>query len=291
MSLRQTTSASDLYYELVGDDFDFYDDEQLHHEDFLAEQERILLADAENRPRNRRERRNRVANPSPQFLGRKGEKPKGSIATVKLQYAATTQNDVECSVCYELFADKPSLELRCGHKFCCACLTSYAEFHVAENFPLHFNVSDASVERDGDGFSILVVQRADYNGVPCPNRACGRIVRDEVLKEFLPLASFQRFEKVLAAQLERLRDMRFKDLALRLDNAFFHWSTGNSSLVRLCPHCFVQIEKNGGCHNMDCTTCGRHFVWEEAIAVNCVVKKHWLSAVKERIQGKGDRKK
>ncbi|XP_059197337.1 E3 ubiquitin-protein ligase RNF14-like isoform X2 [Centropristis striata] len=37
-----------------------------------------------------------------------------------------------------------------------------------------------------------------------------------------------------------------------------NWMSLNS---KHCPHCFMKIEKNGGCNVMTCSRCGQHFCW------------------------------
>jgi len=37
---------------------------------------------------------------------------------------------------------------------------------------------------------------------------------------------------------------------------------GHGLGLQPCPVCLVPIEKNGGCHHMNCTNCGVHFCWD-----------------------------
>lgn len=57
--------------------------------------------------------------------------------------------------------------------------------------------------------------------------------------------------------------------------------------TKVCPHCFVTIEKNGGCSHMQCRSCRMHFCWVcgsygvdsayHKAGVGCVAKD-WASA-------------
>ena len=41
------------------------------------------------------------------------------------------------------------------------------------------------------------------------------------------------------------------------------WMSTQQGNVRLCPACFVCIEKNRGCGHMSCSRCGHDFQWDE----------------------------
>ena len=32
--------------------------------------------------------------------------------------------------------------------------------------------------------------------------------------------------------------------------------------VKPCPNCYCPIQKDGGCHHMQCTFCSTHFCWD-----------------------------
>uniref|UniRef100_A0A3P9K9P6 RBR-type E3 ubiquitin transferase n=1 Tax=Oryzias latipes TaxID=8090 RepID=A0A3P9K9P6_ORYLA len=58
----------------------------------------------------------------------------------------------------------------------------------------------------------------------------------------------------------RLLDRRYGSaiLASLEDNLNEKWKIGNT---QPCPHCYIPIEKNGGCSHMWCTHCNNFFVW------------------------------
>jgi hypothetical protein len=47
------------------------------------------------------------------------------------------------------------------------------------------------------------------------------------------------------------------------DKKFGLWMSTQQGNVRLCPACFVCIEKNRGCGHMSCSRCGHDFQWDE----------------------------
>lgn len=62
--------------------------------------------------------------------------------------------------------------------------------------------------------------------------------------------------------------------------------TGN----KLCPSCFIEIEKTGGCNHMRCRQCQNNFCWQcgsfdrtmsyHKVGVPCIAKKWWTGEMK-----------
>jgi len=79
------------------------------------------------------------------------------------------------------------------------------------------------------------------------------------LQQGLPATAFTTF-------LTTIRENSSSDKSMNIGKNAMHWlearhASGGIDL-RPCPACFVPIEKDFGCHHMQCTQCGFHFCWE-----------------------------
>jgi len=280
-------SASALLYTLVGDDADFNQEYHLHDWD---DQSWTVEEDEEDEePQPPRQQWGSRRQPL-MVAGKDGKaRPFVSGGEIAGKFLFSICNSFECAICLEPFhelGEDETYTLPCGHKYCKGCVGSYVGYYAGENLPMRHKGSD--VTRDGVA---LVVTRAEWFGVPCPNKSCRKIFPDSKYSDILTEDALQRYTTLKEAQIRRERDIEFNLAQIRADNLLASWSLNKSDIVRLCPHCYTQIEKNGGCENMDCSRCMKHFIWPNAIKVGS--KKHWLGDVihptlpKAKGKGKG----
>lgn len=48
---------------------------------------------------------------------------------------------------------------------------------------------------------------------------------------------------------------------MNLPNSEFGVHDLSNLKLRPCPHCFIPVEKNGGCDHMHCSSCDKSFNW------------------------------
>jgi ariadne-1 len=210
---------------------------------------------------------------------------------------ATSVNENECSICYCEF-DDVVVKLDCGHEFCSGCVSSYLRVKIAEN--PRFRHQKSIVTREGIA---VVVKILDLVGVKCPHFNCREIIDNIKIRSIADEETYSKFDRfALDEALSFMQhkgylnpcplgcgyftqedclcvnpDCRKKQLyqrkeaeRIRLKNlenekSFRDWASRQTQLVKLCPTCFVQIEKNGGCDHMYCTKCAKSFLWSQAI--------------------------
>lgn len=267
MNFNTTISASALLYNIIGDEDDFPDN--FYNDDLSASRE--WGYDLEEEEEEEVPRRDPV--PEVQYDG--NGKPRGPfVPKVAGMFMFSTCNDFECPVCMEPYHESESgvYELPCGHKYCKSCTQSYVNFYAGENLPLNHKVSVVTYEGP-----VLSVTRGEINGVTCPNRSCRKPFSDEHFGKLLDEKSLKRYFEIRDAQFRRVKDEAFRSSQLLGDRMLVSWSRAHQDIVRLCPYCYTQIEKNGGCENMVCTKCFKHFTWPHALRVG--TKGHWLNGV------------
>jgi ariadne-1 len=223
------------------------------------------------------------------------ESPRPVARPFHLPTPACSEN--ECSICYCEF-DTLVATLDCGHRFCVACVASYLRVQISGAPRLHHKVS--VVSRDGIA---VVVDLIEIIGVKCPHFSCRKIIDDKKIKKLVDEITWDKFDRfALDETLTELQvngelhpcplkcgyftqedclcvnpDCRKKQLRLRLldekrrareeanDKLYKDWAVKNPELVKLCPTCYVQIEKNGGCDHMYCSRCKQSFLWSKAL--------------------------
>lgn len=109
---------------------------------------------------------------------------------------------------------------------------------------------------------------------PCPF-SCGYFIQDDCLCVNPDCRKKQIF---LRKQEQKKREKLVQMADERLD----HWAASHPDLVRLCPLCLTQIEKNGGCDHMNCTRCKQPFLWSKALPFRS--QGHWLMKAKLELQ-------
>jgi ariadne-1 len=206
---------------------------------------------------------------------------------------ATLINENECSICFCEF-DELVVELECGHQFCARCVSSYLRVKISENPRLRHQKS--IVSREGIA---VVVKIIELVGVKCPHFNCREIIDNIKIRSIADEETYSKFDRfaldeALSAMqrsgqlhpcplhcgyftqedclcvnsdcrkkqlLERKEAERRRLLNIENEKKFRAWA----NFLRLCPTCFIQIEKNGGCDHMFCTKCSRSFLWTKAI--------------------------
>jgi len=249
------------------------------------------------------------------------EKPRTSPAASpfllllnSLSERPTSEN--ECSICFCEFSDVVT-ELECGHRFCQTCVESYLELTIKAMPALHHKRS--FVRRDGIAISISqreligvrcphfaclgVIQEKKIREIADEKtysrfdqftleEQLRRMVRQKELRPCPLMCGYIAQEGCLCVN----PDCRKKQLALREkekkriakvklmmanDTLLEKWAVSNPDLVRLCPLCSTQIEKNGGCDHMSCTKCAQPFLWSKALPFKSA--SHWLAKQKEEV--------
>jgi len=234
------------------------------------------------------------------------------MATLMQQLAERPHDDSECSICF-CEIDEIACQLVCGHRFCRACLAQYLSLTISEA-PLLYH--KRSFYRRDD-IALSVCQR-ELVGVPCPQFACRGVIEAGKIRALAPEGVYAQFDLfALEQQLTRMlvkselrlcplscgnyvqdeclcvnpecrikqREMRERErkrlqkLQFQNDERLEKWALANPDLVRLCPLCKTQIEKNGGCDHMFCSTCKQPFLWSKALPFS--TKGHWLQKARE----------
>jgi len=150
--------------------------------------------------------------------------------------------------------------------------------------------------------------------VKCPHYRCLEVINDEKIHKLVDSSTWEKFDTfALDETLEMMRlkgellpcpmncgyftqgdclcvnvDCRKRQLALRarydgrrmreeaLTSAQLDYMLAqNPDLFRLCPKCFAQIEKNGGCDQMWCSRCSSSFLWSKALPLKINTLKHY----------------
>lgn len=121
-------------------------------------------------------------------------------------------------------------KVQCEHEYCKSCLESWIKANVEQQ--LH--------------------------QITCPEEACKFVMFPDDVKRVLGDANplYRKYiEYTTASYKERLHDF--------VTNAGSEWVRANT---RLCPTCFVVIDRSAGCNSMLCT-CGSRFNWQNGIRV------------------------
>jgi len=131
------------------------------------------------------------------------------------------------------------------------------------------------VSRDGIA---VVVNVFRVVGVKCPHYHCRQIIEESKIKQYVDATTYDKFDQfaldqTLVEMLQqgqlhpcplgcgyfaqedclcvnpecRKRQLRIRSRDVEGYEKLRTWAESNTKLVRLCPHCYVRIEKNGGC--------------------------------------------
>jgi len=215
-------------------------------------------------------------------------------------------NEGECSICFCEF-DSVVIEFDCKHRFCNNCVRSYLQTKINAAPRLHHKVCDVS--RDGIA---VVVKVFEIVGVKCPHFGCIKVIDDKKIRKLVDSGTWSKFDQfALDESVDEMNhkgelhpcplgcgyftqedclcvnaDCRKRQLAERLreqartermerEGMFKVNELGskNPDLFRLCPQCYVLVEKNGGCDHMFCSRCNKPFLWSKALPF--ASKQNW----------------
>jgi hypothetical protein len=159
----------------------------------------------------------------------------------------------------------------------------------------------AEITRDGIA---VVVNVFEVVGVKCPHFGCNCVIDDAKIHKIVDADTWNKFDEfALEQSVEQMRmvgefqpcplgcgyftqedclcvnpDCRKKQMSVRYREevrrqraeadgllALGNLATKNPELFRLCPVCYVTVEKNGGCDHMYCSRCKTSFLWSKAL--------------------------
>lgn len=200
-------------------------------------------------------------------------------------------NSSECTICMD---SDELVDLPCGHKFCYYCLTGYLLSNV-KRYDGVYKHKRVLFYREKIGLAMFV---EDFIGIKCPEKLCNRVLSPTYVKKYLDDMTYNQFDEkllreelyqveglescklgcgnfiqddclctneeckvIMIAERERIEKerLRIEKLAAQHRESYMNWAQSNA---RICPNCYVLIEKNGGCNNMYCTRCKSGFRWD-----------------------------
>ncbi|CAI4585287.1 CNT_collapsed_G0033690.mRNA.1.CDS.1 [Saccharomyces cerevisiae] len=195
------------------------------------------------------------------------------------------KNDFTCIICCDK-KDTETFALECGHEYCINCYRHYIKDKLHEgNIITCMDCSLALKNEDIDkvmghpSSSKLMdssiksfVQKHNRNYKWCPFADCKSIVhlRDtSSLPEytrlhyspFVKCNSFHRFCFNCGFEVHSPADCKITTAWVkkaRKESEILNWVLSHT---KECPKCSVNIEKNGGCNHMVCSSCKYEFCW------------------------------
>jgi len=185
----------------------------------------------------------------------------------------------ECLVCCENVEGGECCALRCRHRFCHDCWSSYLTMKIIEgevtriNCPAlncKYTVPDTVVQKlvDKEIYEkylrfvtrSFVEDNAQLTWCPAPR--CGNAITTDMLHgTIVQCRCGFRFcfschhEAHAPASCEQVKLWQKK---CNDDSETGHWLGANT---KDCPRCTVFVEKNGGCNHMTCRQCGHEWCW------------------------------
>jgi len=192
---------------------------------------------------------------------------------------AKLSGEGECLVCCETVEGDECCALRCRHRFCRDCWSSYLTVKIKEgevtriNCPAlncKYTVPDPVVQKLVDKelyekylrfvTKSFVEDNAQITWCPAPR--CGNAITTEMVHgRIVQCHCGFRFcfschhEAHVPASCEQVKlwGKKCSD-----DSETGHWLGANT---KDCPRCGVFVEKNGGCNHMTCRQCGYEWCW------------------------------
>jgi len=185
----------------------------------------------------------------------------------------------ECLVCCEIVEGDECCALRCRHRFCFDCWSSYLTMKIKEgevtriNCPAlncKYTVPDPVVQKlvDKEIYEkylrfvtrSFVEDNAQLTWCPAPR--CGNAITTDMLHgtivqcrcsfRFCFSCHHEAHAPALCEQV-KLWQKKCSD-----DSETGHWLGANT---KDCPRCGVFVEKNGGCNHMTCRQCAHEWCW------------------------------
>jgi len=185
----------------------------------------------------------------------------------------------ECMVCCEMVEGILSSALRCRHRFCNDCWSSYLSVKITEGEVSHINcpalnckytVPDPMVQKlvpkeiyeKYQRFVTKAFVEDNAHITWCPSSRCGNAITADMLQGttvkcrcgFCFCFSCHH-EAHVPATCEQVKLWLKK---CNDDSETGHWLGANT---KDCPRCTVLVEKNGGCNHMTCRQCSHEWCW------------------------------
>ncbi|KAG0669380.1 E3 ubiquitin-protein ligase hel1 [Maudiozyma exigua] len=216
-------------------------------------------------------------------LEKKAENP--DISGVKTKRGIAFKQSFECIICCE-DKDTQTFSLECGHEYCIDCYRHYIENKLHNgnvitcmDCSLALKNIDIDTVMGHDSSKKLMassiksfIQKHNKNYKWCPYADCKCIIH---LKDTSSLAEYTRlhFSPFVKCDAEHrfCFNCGFETHApadCNVTNAWVKKAKKESenlnwvmSHTKECPKCGVNIEKDGGCNHMKCSSCKYEFCW------------------------------
>lgn len=193
-----------------------------------------------------------------------------------------------CAICYDDMTEPCVLE--CGHFFCLSCLKQFLEVAMDSGTTNRIACPDLSCGRSLSNFDIRCIlpvsDYSRYNNISsssytkrkkdevwCPRLDCSGCAKNLPDEQWLRCTSCLnnfcvkcRYPAHQGSSCSKTKKKLKKDLKKKgsqkslsqHEKSTKKWAAKNT---KLCPRCAEVIQKNGGCHHVNCTTCGHQFCW------------------------------
>jgi len=185
----------------------------------------------------------------------------------------------ECLVCCETVEGDDCCALKCHHRFCLDCWSSYLTVKIKEgevtriNCPAlncKYTVPDPVVQKlvgheIYEKYLRFVTKSFVEDNAQltwCPSPRCGNAITTDMVNEKIVQCSCG-FRFCFSCHHEAHAPATCDQVKLWLqkcsdDSETGHWVGANT---KDCPRCGVFVEKNGGCNHMTCRQCGNEWCW------------------------------
>ncbi|KAI1715390.1 IBR domain, a half RING-finger domain-containing protein [Ditylenchus destructor] len=199
----------------------------------------------------------------------------------KSAYNSSTNNNNECTVCYE--AGKECLvSLDCGHVFCEECWELHIDAQLQNGVSTKIECMDTDCHVIcPEDFALKMLKykprlkhrylqltfREHVNSHPhlrwCPGRGCHTIVFCKTNKAHRVACSNCNSKFCMKCGQNYHAPASCDVIKMWLTKCADDSETANyiSAHTKDCPNCHSCIEKNGGCNHMQCSKCKYHFCW------------------------------
>jgi len=189
------------------------------------------------------------------------------------------EGEAECLVCCEIVDCLNCSALRCRHRFCNDCWSSYLKVKITEgevariNCPAlncKYTVPDKIVQKLVDKeiyekyirFVTKTFVEDNAHITWCPAPRCGNAITADML-DGTTVKCRCGFSFCFSCHNEAHAPASCDQVKLWLkkcndDSETGHWLGANT---RDCPRCTVLVEKNGGCNHMTCRQCSHEWCW------------------------------
>jgi len=189
------------------------------------------------------------------------------------------EGEAECLVCCEIADGENCSALRCRHRFCNDCWSSYLTVKITEgevariNCPAlncKYTIPDQIVQKLVDKevyekyirFVTKTFVEDNAHITWCPAPRCGNAITADMLHG-TTVKCRCGFSFCFSCHNEAHAPATCDQVKLWLkkcndDSETGHWLGANT---KDCPRCTVLVEKNGGCNHMTCRQCSHEWCW------------------------------